>query len=86
MASQTRKVPVRTNLSLSEVTNHLEKQGDLADADALLHANGISMASNTFDLKALKEELLDRRGKERADEMANLRAQQMQVSKNKSSL
>jgi hypothetical protein len=80
MASQARKLPIQANLSLTEVVNHLEKRGDLADADALLQANGVSMASSAF-LKELKEELLDRKSKERADKMTNLRSKQMQVSK-----
>eukprot|EP00953_Heterococcus_sp_UTEX-ZZ885_P022446 12423-Heterococcus_DN1.PRE.1 len=79
MASQARKLPIQANLSLTEVVNHLEKRGDLADADALLQANGVSMASSAFDLKALKEELLDRKSKERADKMTNLRSKQMQI-------
>jgi hypothetical protein len=79
MASQARKLPIQANLSLTEVVNHLEKRGDLADADALLQ-NGVSTDSSAF-LKALKEELLDRKSKERADEMTNLRSKQMQVSK-----
>jgi membrane-bound lytic murein transglycosylase MltF len=81
MASQARKLPIQANLSLTEVVNHLEKHGDLAASDALLQANGVSMASSAFDLKALKEELLDRKSKARADEMTNLRSKQMHVSK-----